>query len=314
MAKQRTSGISIEPARNVRFAVAHAERSALSTPSYLLPPAHRLPNRVVYRAGTEAQLVGLHAKRMAERTPQAKAADAPAFVEGVLVLPNLKPRKVEAYLEDVSQRLQAWKQVFEAATGATVVHIAVHLDEGHLEHDQPRYNPHAHALIDRTLSNGRLWKPKRSDLAKVQTLTAQALGMARGSTAAERKATGAKPPKHIPHQQYRAMQEAIKVEREKSDLLELEAKAWKAKAASLEAKASEQEGQANAKALYASLRGFLKGTGQAQQKDYQALKLLHEAQHPALQALALQIEITENASAVLGNLRHYWPSSPAPRP
>lgn len=313
MAKQRTSGITIEPAHNVRFAVAHAERSALSTPSYLLPPKHRLPNRVVYRAGTEAQLVALHKKRMTERTPQAKAAKAPAFFEGVLVLPAFKPRKVAEYLEDVSHRLEAWKQAFEAATGASVVHIAVHLDEGHLEHGQPRYNPHAHALIDRTLNGGTLWKPKRSDLAKVQTLTAQALGMKRGSTAAERKETGAPQPKHMPHAEYRTMQEAIKAEREKADRLELEAKAWAAKAASLEAQASEQEGQANAKLLYASLRAFLKGTGQAQQKDYQALKLLHEKKHPALQVLALQIEITDNTDNVLHNLRTYWPTSPAPK-
>lgn len=83
MAKQRTSGITIKPAHNVRFAVAHAERSQLSAPSYLLPPAHRLPNRVVYRAGTEAQLVALHQKRMAERTKQAKRANAPAFTEAL---------------------------------------------------------------------------------------------------------------------------------------------------------------------------------------------------------------------------------------
>lgn len=306
MAKQRISGITIKPAHNVRFAVAHAERSSLSQPSYLLPPEHRLPNRVVYRAGTEAQLVGLHRKRMASRSPQAKTAKAQVFLEGVLVLPTFKPRNAAEYLEHMSQRLQAWKQAFEAATGATVVHIAVHLDEGHMDYGQPKYNPHAHALIDRTQASGKLWKPKRADLAKVQTLTAQTLGMERGSTAAQRKATGAPHPKHIPHGQYRAIQEAIKAEKERANRLELEKKALEAKAATLEA-------QTNAKEIYATLRGFLKGTGQAQQKDYQALKLLHENKHPALQALALQINITDNTSSVLHNLRTYWPASPAPK-
>ena len=138
MAKQRTSGITIKPAHNVRFAVAHAERSQLSAPSYLLPPAHRLPNRIVYQAGTEAQLVALHQERMNDRTRQAKRANAPAFLEGVLVLPAFKPRQVGSYLDDMTQRMADWKQAFETATGCTVLHMAVHLDEGHMENGLPK--------------------------------------------------------------------------------------------------------------------------------------------------------------------------------
>lgn len=307
MAKQRTSGITIEPAHNVRFAVAHAERSQLSAPSYLLPPAHRLPNRVVYRADTEAQLVALHQKRMAERTRQAKRANAPAFMEGVLVLPAVKPSQVAAYLDEMAQRLADWKRAFEAATGCTVLHIAVHLDEGHMENGKPRYNTHAHALIDRTQASGQLWKPKRADLAKVQTLTAQALGMERGTTAAQRKAQGLPHPVHIPHKPYREKKEALKAEQAKAASLELEGLALKAVQATLKAEAARRE-------IYATLRGFLKGTGQAQQKDYQALKQLNDTKHPALQALALQIEIDPpDTPTILAELRHYWPASPAPR-
>lgn len=307
MAAERKSGITLKPVHNVRFAVAHAERSPISTPSYLLPPAHRLPNRVVHRNGSEAQLVALHQKRMVERTRQAKRANAPAFTEGVLILPAFKPRQVLTYLDDIAQRLEDWKREFELATGCTVLHIAVHLDEGHMKHGRPKYNPHAHALIDRTQANGKLWTPKRGELAKVQTLTAQALGMERGTTAEQRKALGLPHPVHIPHKPYREQQEALKAEQAKAASLELENLALKAAQATQKAKAAKRE-------IYATLRGFLKGTGQAQQRDYQALKQLNDTRHPALQALALQIEIDPpDTPSILSSLRHYWTSSPVPK-
>ena len=56
-----------------------------------------------------------------------------------------------------------------------------------------------------TLSNGRMWKPNRQELAHVQDITALALGMPRGSTTEQRK--GAPARKHIPHQVYRRMKE-----------------------------------------------------------------------------------------------------------
>lgn len=52
-ARERISGLTFRPVRNARFALGHSSRSWPKEPSYLLPPAHRLPNRLVYEAVPE---------------------------------------------------------------------------------------------------------------------------------------------------------------------------------------------------------------------------------------------------------------------
>lgn len=202
-ARERISGLTFKPVRNARFALGHASRSWPKEPRYLLPPAYRLPNRLVYEAMPEPVAAALFATRKAARSRQAKAAKASPFLEGVLVLPEVNGAN---YADQMAERLQAWRVAFETATGCKVLHISMHLDEGCIDQaGQVQRNPHAHVITDRVLPNGRMWQPDRRELADVQTLTAQALGMQRGQTYQDRK--GAPARRHIPHQVYRRMKQ-----------------------------------------------------------------------------------------------------------
>ena len=291
-ARKRTSGLTLRKVSNARFAVAHAARSGLREPKYLLPAPHRLPNRIAFSAGSEAAITELFKHRQANRTRQAKAAKASSFLEGVLVLPAMDDPST--YAGRMAQRLEEWRKAFEQATGCTVLHIAIHLDEGHTdEAGQVHLNTHAHALIDRTLSIGSMWKPNRQELAHVQDLTAHSLGMPRGSTIRQRN--GAPARKHIPHQVYRRMKENEAPSPLPGNLRQQN----KALSATAEA-ASTQAKDAGLKAAYSYLRGFLKASGIATQEAYQALKLRNEAKDDAIKAWAKAAELGQmDAHALL---------------
>lgn len=270
-ARKRISGLTFKPVRNARFALGHASRSWPKEPSYLLPPAHRLPNAVTYEAMPESAAVDLFARRKAARTRQAKAAKASPFLEGVLVLPEVTGTD---YADQMADRLQAWRVAFEAATGCRVLHISMHLDEGYIDQSgQVQRNPHAHVITDRVLSNGCMWQPDRRALADVQTLTANALGMQRGQTHQDRK--GAPARRHIPHQVYRRMMQAAAPAPELSSLKALN-RAMQAQAVVTKANAV----ASTKNAAYGALRAFLKGSGMATQASYQALKALYLSGSP----------------------------------
>ena len=291
-ARKRTSGLTLRKVSNARFAVAHAARSGLREPKYLLPAPHRLPNRIVFSADSEAAITALFKHRQANRSRQAKAAKASSFLEGVLVLPPMDDPST--YTDRMAKHLEGWRKAFEQATGCTVLHIAIHLDEGHTdETGQVHLNTHAHALIDRTLNNGRMWKPNRQELAHVQDLTAHSLGMPRGSTIAQRN--GAPARKHIPHQVYRR----IKENEAPSPALENLRQQNKALSATAEV-ASTQAKDAGLKAAYGYLRGFLKASGIATQEAYQALKQRNENKDETLKAWAKATELGQmDAHALL---------------
>lgn len=320
--KERISGLTFEPVVNVRHAVSHAERTELCEASYLLNPEDRLDNCVVFGGGRENEITELFFARQAGMSRQAKRANTSPFWEGVAVLPAVEEfESVTAYHTAISERLMHFKSEFEAQTGCTVLLMSTHLDEGKKDPDTGvvSRNPHAHILIDRTITADRdrkprkeakrkretdpdrrvLWKPDSTALARVQTLCANALDMKRGSTVQER---GGKPArKHIPHKQWRELK-AREAELEKSlesaidelahvhaenTALSLQNRAYEAKAA---------QGRAEVgKAAYAAVRAFLKGSGKAKQSDYQALKKLHEAGHKVIQSWADYIDKTDDA-------------------
>lgn len=322
--KERISGLTFEPVVNVRHAVSHAERTELCEASYLLNPEDRLDNCVVFGGGRENEITELFFARQAGMSRQAKRAGTSPFWEGVAVLPAVEEfESLEAYHAAISERLMHFKSEFETQTGCTVLLITAHLDEGHKDPETGvvSLNPHAHILVDRTVSpehnrkrkrdenvkskratdpNRRLlWQPTPSVLSKVQTLCADCLQMKRGSTLEER---GGKPArKHIPHKQFRELK-ARESELEKSleaaidelahvhaenTALSLQNRAYEAKAA---------QGRAEVgKAAYAAVRAFLKGSGKAKQSDYQALKKLHEAGHKVIQSWADYIDKTDDA-------------------
>lgn len=320
--KERISGLTFEPVVNVRHAVSHAERTELCEASYLLKPEDRLANCVVFGGGRENEITELFYAREAAMSRQAKRAGTSPFWEGVAVLPAVEEfESVDAYHAAMIERLMSFKGEFEKATGCSVLLMTIHLDEGEKDPETGivSRNPHAHILIDRTISAALdrkprkeaktkratdpnrqvLWKPDSTALALVQTLCADALQMKRGSTVQER---GGKPArKHIPHKQWRELK-AREAELEKSlqsaidelahvhaenTALSLQNRAYEAKAA---------QGRAEAgKAAYAAVRAFLKGSGKAKQSDYQALKKLHETGHTVIQSWADYIDKTDDA-------------------
>lgn len=302
-ARERISGLTFKPVRNARFALGHASRSWPKEPSYLLPPAHRLPNRLVYEAVPEPAAVALFATRKAARSRQAKAAKASPFLEGVIVLPTVTGSD---YAERMAVQLQAWRVAFETATGCRVLHISMHLDEGYIDQaGQVQRNPHAHVITDRFLPNGRMWKPDRRELANVQTLTAKMLGMQRGQTHQDRK--GAPARRHIPHQVYRRMMQAAAPTPELSSL-KAQNRAMQAQAVVTKANAV----ASNKKAAYGALRAFLKGSGMATQASYQALKALHLAGSPLVSQWSTALDAEQLTPEAL--LMALCPQGPAASP
>ena len=78
-------------------------------------------------------------------------------------------------LQNLAQRLQ---QRF----GVQCFQIAVHKDEGHIGSDEWKPNLHAHMVFDFTDQKGKSLKLGRNDMAEMQTICAEVLGMERGKS------------------------------------------------------------------------------------------------------------------------------------
>lgn len=303
MATSRISGLTFQSVSNSRFSVSHAERTELHEPGYLLPKEHRLANFVPFGLGQENQIAELFEKRKSGLSRQAKRAGASPFWEGVAVLPAVEEfESVDEYHRLISERLLTFKEDFENKTGCKILHISAHLDEGKLfENGEVARNTHAHILVDRSIISSKdatksvLWKPNAQELAAVQTMCATALQMQRGSTVQERQGRPSR--KHVGHKQWREMQgDAQELlnsqERHHGDVLTFvtESAESKKKHAVERAVAG-----ADLKAAYALVRGFLKGSGQAKQADYQRLKKLFEKKDEILLRWAKHIDTHEHA-------------------
>lgn len=297
----RKSSVHFKPVSNVRFAVSHSERTDLSEPAYLLPKEHQLDNVVVTGSLSENELAALFIKQKEAMTGQAKARGSSPFWEGVVVLGNTDA-------QEQSTNLLAWKKAYEQTTGHKVLHMSVHLDEGYMDtQGKPVYNPHAHVIVSRMDEKNRVIKLERKELAAVQDLTAETLKMQRGSTLAERG--GKRGRAHIGHKEFRLMadESRLDLEKPKADLARLQKKSkeWSdadlSKIKDLQDKLDgEPARQAAALAAqklqldeqYRQDRAALKASGEATQRDYQALKEAHEA---ALAKL-------KNQDLMIGNL------------
>lgn len=264
----RKSSIHFKPVNNVRFAASHSERTDLSEPSYLLPKEHQLGNIIVSGSLPENELSALFIKQKEGMSRQAKTAGASPFWEGVLVLPNTNGREQE-------KNLKAWQKAYEKATGHKVLHMSIHLDEGYIDSaGKPQYNPHAHVILSRMGAQNRVINLDRKQLATVQDLTADALKMERGSTLEERQ--GRRGRKHIPHAEFRTLEDAKRQELVKQIAVMKEAHAREV---------GDLKGTIEKlKADYAKERQALKESGEAKQADYQRLKQAHEAALAELKA------------------------------
>ena len=269
----RKASINFQPVSRIEFAASHAHRTELHEPAYLLPKQHRLANFTVSGSVSEAELVErFHAKKMV-MSGQGRARASSPFWEGVMVLPEVSGDR-DAYAKRQSARLKKWARGYQKLTGQSVLHIVVHLDEGHIGDDgKPVFNPHAHVFIDRMNAQNRIIKLERKALSSVQDMTAEVMQMQRGQTLAER--AGKRGRQHVEHREFRAAAESSR------ELARVNFHEGYSEGAIVMLDDGERKLQ---KALetsqrhdwYLTLRGVLKGSGRALQGHYSALKKLYE--------------------------------------
>ncbi len=294
------SSVNFQPVRSATHAVSHASR--VVSPSYLLPPESSFGTVVVLDdAGAVASTLE---SKMALASRQARAVKGYSPVwEGVLNL-----RRPEAgedaneYRNECALVTKEWCKKYEQMSGHKVLRVDVHLDEGHIEDGKAILNAHAHVIADRTDEHGRVKRLLSPDLRKLQTLTAKVTGLQRGENSLVSKK------KHIGHQAYKylaergALQTQQAVEKEKSTTTLyaglIDAQSENSKADRKQIKDLKAE-LADLKKQYSADRAALVASGQATQKDYQALKLAHEKAVADLKAeKAKTKELTAQVKAV----------------
>jgi hypothetical protein len=130
--------------------------------------------------------------RYQESTGQKMQAKQTPIREGVLLI---EEHHSAADLKRVAQRL-------EERFGIRTIQAYAHKDEGHRDKETGQWKPnhHAHMVFDWTdKKTGKSLKLRREDLAEIQTVVAETLGLERGIPSTK---------KHIESRQYKA----IKVE------------------------------------------------------------------------------------------------------
>lgn len=123
---------------------------------------------------------------------QAKAAP---IREGVIVIRQ----------QTTMQELRHFAAVCKERFGIEAFQIHIHKDEGYMNAKQWTPNLHAHVVFDWTQPNGKSVRLSRDDMAELQTIAAETLGMERGVSSDK---------KHLSAMQY-------KTERAKEQLQEL---------------------------------------------------------------------------------------------
>lgn len=119
------------------------------------------------QASRLAEIKGL-VKDLTGRSLQDKATP---IREGVVVI------KPETTMEDLHKLADQYRQLF----GIDVFQISIHRDEGHMEDGQWKRNLHAHMVVDwMNHDTGKSIKLRKDDMVKMQTITAEILGMERG--------------------------------------------------------------------------------------------------------------------------------------
>lgn len=118
-----------------------------------------------------ARLADIKARYLAT-TGQQMQKKATPIREAVVVI---KDTTTMNDLQNLAQRLQ---QRF----GVQCFQIAVHKDEGHIGSDEWKPNLHAHMVFDFTDQKGKSLKLGRNDMAEMQTICAEVLGMERGKS------------------------------------------------------------------------------------------------------------------------------------
>lgn len=297
----KKASIHFEPVHNIEFESSHLDRTELHEPKHLLPVEHRLPNFEIEGSVPLGMVEVLFHQSKARMTGQAKSRGSTPLWDGVIVLPDHDD--VEGFEHIAQQRLASWREAYEKLTGQRVLNISVHRDEGYVDdRGKPCYNFHAHALIDRLDAQGRIIKLERRHLSAVQDLTAEVMGMPRGSTLKER--LGKRGRAHVPHREYREKADAdrlaaLKVERSElsAEIANRNLSRIKQRAETVvsnnqklrelleQAVAEKETAQQALKTarsafsvteVYREIRGAFKHSQRATQAHYSALKRLHD--------------------------------------
>lgn len=92
----------------------------------------------------------------------------------------------------------------EEQFGIKTFQIHMHKDEGHMNSKEWKPNLHAHIVFDWTQNNGKSIKLNRQDMAKMQTMLAESLGMQRGKSSDR---------EHLNAIQFKAEQEVAKIQK-----------------------------------------------------------------------------------------------------
>ena len=287
------SSVNFKAVKSAGHAVSHASREV--APTYLLAPDKSMGTIVLL--DDEGRVTSMLEAKLALASRQAlREKNYSPVWEGILNLRRPEAGEdAKAYRAECSAVVTDWYKRYEATTGHKVLRVDVHLDEGHMVDGEAVFNAHAHVIADRTNDIGRVMQLSPKMLRELQTLTAEVTGLERGKSSFE---TGRK---HISHHAYKHLAERgrletqqVKTELDKSqsDLTRQRklSKEWSdsdlakvkdlkaqldGEPARLEAALKAQEVQL--KAQYQLDREALKATGEAKQKDYQALKAAHEA-------------------------------------
>lgn len=286
------SSVNFKAVKSAGHAVSHASREV--APTYLLAPDKSMGTIVLL--DDEGRVTSMLEAKLALASRQAlREKNYSPVWEGILNLRRPEAGEdAKAYRAECSAVVTDWYKRYEATTGHKVLRVDVHLDEGHMVDGEAVFNAHAHVIADRTNDIGRVMQLSPKMLRELQTLTAEVTGLERGKSSFE---TGRK---HISHHAYKHLAERgrletqqVKTELDKSqsDLTRQRklSKEWSdsdlakvkdlkaqldGEPARLEAALKAQEVQL--KAQYQLDREALKATGEARQKDYQALKAAHE--------------------------------------
>jgi hypothetical protein len=278
---RRQACINIQRCPSIRQAVYHDARLALADnrPSYLLPDHLHLGNLEVQGSLSLDECLAVEAHKHEIASAKARATkDYSPIDEGLIVLPALPEppagERLARYKADQQARLGEWRTRFEEMTGQRVLRIDIHLDEGYLdEAGAPRYNGHAHVLIDRTDDRGRVIRFTRKDDAdyrtlaelnsELQSMTAEVLRMERGERGSKRR--------RLSHHQYReAMQQTNRGQ--VGAVARLTVERDRAREAEREARSGENAAKTEATELYTLLRELMKASGIAKQGDYQSAR------------------------------------------
>lgn len=145
-------------------------------------------------------------ERYQKTTGQTMQKKATPIREGVIVIDART---------DIDQ-LRSFSARCEERFGIKAFQIHIHKDEGHTTADGDwKANLHAHIVFDWTQESGRSIKLNRQDMAEMQTILAETLGMKRGKSSDR---------EHLNAIQFKAEQEAAKIKKLQKEAQSIETK------------------------------------------------------------------------------------------